>query len=154
MSHGGRRAGAGRPAGSGWKPAVSALRVETVEKMKQIVGSENDPLSCVVGWVLDDSLAIETRLSAAHVALPFLYPRLNASTVDTRNVTVKVDATAVLERLTHRIERMISGPEINGEAEAASANTGQETAEIRQFSAHHSDQPTSLPTIPTPEAAD
>ena len=100
--HGGRRAGAGRTAGSGWKPAVSALRTETVEKMQAIVGSERDPLSVVVDWVLDDTLDIQTRLSAAHIFLPFLYPRLNSTSVDARHLTVHVDGRAVLEQCWRR----------------------------------------------------
>jgi hypothetical protein len=132
--HGGRRAGAGRPAGSGWKPAVSALRTETIEKMKAIVGSERDPLSVVVDWVLDDTLDIQTRLSAAHVCLPFLYPRLNSTSVDARNLTVHVDSRAVLERLTSRIERL--APTIDGELPPGSS---AETAEIRQFPPRNSD---------------
>jgi hypothetical protein len=126
--HGGRRAGAGRPVGSGWKPAVGALRTETIEKMKAIVGSERDPLSVEVDWVLDDKFDIQTRLSAAHVCLPFLYPRLNSTSVDSRNVTVHVDSRAVLERLTSRIGRL--APMIDRELPAASP---AETAEIGQF---------------------
>ena len=54
--HGGRRAGAGRPAGSGWKPAVSEMREETIQRMKSIVGSDRDPLTVVVDMVLNDDL--------------------------------------------------------------------------------------------------
>ena len=131
--HGGRRAGAGRPAGSGWKPAVSALRTETIEKMQAIVGSDRDPLSVVVDWVLDDTLDIQTRLSAAHICLPFLYPRLSSTSVDARNLTVHVDSRAALERLTSRIERL--APTIEGELPRSSA----ETAEIGPFPQRSSD---------------
>ena len=53
---GGRRAGAGRPAGSGWKAGVSEMREETIQRMKSIVGSDRSPLTVVVDMVLDDDL--------------------------------------------------------------------------------------------------
>src|SRR5512133_584423 len=102
--------------------------------MQAIVGSERDPLSVVVDWVLDDTLDIQTRLSAAHVCLPFLYPRLSSTSVEASNLTVHVDSRAVLERLTSRIERL--APTIDGELPAASS---AETAEIRPFPQRNSD---------------
>jgi hypothetical protein len=62
---GGRREGAGRPPGTAWRPSVTALRTETIEKMRAIVASDRDPLSEVVAWVLDDSLDISLRLHPA-----------------------------------------------------------------------------------------
>jgi len=103
---GGRRAGAGRPAGSGWKPRVAALRAGTVQKMQAIVTAEVDPLTVVAGWILDENLDREFRLQAASVALPFLYPRLSASSVDARVQTTTIDATKLVERLNERLERL------------------------------------------------
>jgi hypothetical protein len=77
--HGGRRAGAGRPSGSGWKPHVASLRVAAVEQMQEIVGSDRDPLAVVIAMACDMTLDKQTRLGAAAIALPYLYPRLAAS---------------------------------------------------------------------------
>lgn len=108
--HGGRRKGAGRPAGTGWKPRVATLRKDTVEKMQQIIASDADPLTVVAGWVVNEGLSMETRLSAAAVCLPFLYPKLSASTVDARVTTTTVDATRLIERLNERLERLAAEP--------------------------------------------
>lgn len=104
--HGGRRSGSGRPAGSGWKPQVAAMREEAVRKMHSIVALADDPLSVVVGFVLDQNLDVHTRMSAASIALPYLYPRLSASTVDARVTNVNVDAAMVVEKLSAKIEKL------------------------------------------------
>jgi hypothetical protein len=109
--HGGRREGAGRPAGSGWIPAVSAMREETIQRMKSIVCSDRDPLSVVVDMVLDEELDVSTRLGAASIALPFLYPKLSATTVDARTTVVKIDGNALIEKLNARLERLIEAPQ-------------------------------------------
>lgn len=103
---GGRRTGAGRPNGSAWKPKVSAMRAETVQKMHAIIAREDDPLSVVVGFVLDPNLDVNTRMSAASIALPYLFPKLSASTVDSRTTITHVDAGALLERLDERIAKL------------------------------------------------
>ena len=54
---GGRRAGAGRPAGSGWRPAITEMRVAAQEQMA--------------------------------IALPYLYPKLSATTVSATHFTAK-----------------------------------------------------------------
>jgi hypothetical protein len=111
--HGGRRNGAGRPAGSGWKPEtkiirpkITALRAETVAKQAAIIGGETDPLTVVSNMVLDPSLDVGTRLSAAAVCLPYLYPRLSASQIDARVTTTKVDSADLLRRLDERLTRL------------------------------------------------
>lgn len=40
---GGKRAGAGRPAGSGWRPTVAAMRMAAVEHVHDVVGGDTDP---------------------------------------------------------------------------------------------------------------
>jgi hypothetical protein len=84
------------------------MRAETIERMRQIVASDHDPLSEVVSWIFDDSLDIQTRLGAASVALPFLYPRLSATTVDARHSVVKIDSNELLGRIADRIARLAS----------------------------------------------
>jgi hypothetical protein len=108
--HGGKRAGAGRPAGSGWLPATREMREETVQRMKSIVGSDSDPLTVVIDMVLDDHLDVQTRLGAASIALPYLYPRLSATTVDARSTVVKIDGNALIEKLNARLERLADVP--------------------------------------------
>lgn len=117
MARGGRRNGAGRPAGSNWKPKVSALRSETVKKMTAIVTGDDDPLTTVANWVTDPTLDKEFRLSAAAVALPYLYPRLSASSVDARMTVAKVDSTDLLRRLDERLSRLAQPPIIEVQPE-------------------------------------
>jgi hypothetical protein len=105
-ARGGRRLGAGRPSGSAWKPKVSAMREETIRKMHKIVAADDDPLSVVVGFVLDDSLDVQTRMSAANICLPYLFPRLSATTVDAKHTVTHVDASQLLDRLDARIEKL------------------------------------------------
>ena len=104
--HGGRRTGSGRKAGSGWKPHVANLRVAAVEQMQSIVGSERDPLAVVVEMACDANLDRQTRLGAAAIALPYLYPRLSATTVQATHLTAKVDPAQLIERLADRISRI------------------------------------------------
>jgi hypothetical protein len=77
---------------------VRALRVETIQKMADIVGSDRDPLTVVVGWVLDETLDLQLRMSAAHVCLPYLVQRLSdriARLAPAEAVTVEAEATPV-----------------------------------------------------------
>ena len=60
----------------------------------------------MVGFVLDPSLDVSTRMTAAGIALPYLFPKLSASTVDSRSTVVNVDAAAVMDRLTERLARL------------------------------------------------
>ncbi len=153
---GGRRAGAGRPPGSGWRPAVTELRAAAAEKLATVIGTASDPLSVVIDAASPEDLDIATRLGAASIALPYLYPRLSATQVAATHTVVKVDSATVLDRLAERIERLVGGPAIDGEvreADVPSANEAQETAEIRQFPAGNADQPTNWPTSLPPEEA-
>lgn len=49
---GGRRAGAGRPPGSRWKPVVTELRAVAVERRSAIAASDRDPLNFLIATVL------------------------------------------------------------------------------------------------------
>ena len=64
----------------------------------------------VIDMVLDDDLDVSTRLGAASIALPFLYPRLSATTVDSRSTVVKIDGAALIEKLNARLERLAEAP--------------------------------------------
>jgi hypothetical protein len=75
--HGGWRAGAGRPAGSGWRPAVTELRTVAMERRTAIAAGDKDPLNFLIDTIWDEGLDRQTRLSAAAIALPFIHPRLS-----------------------------------------------------------------------------
>src|SRR4051794_35141019 len=64
VAHGGRRAGAGRPAGTGWVPAVTKMRVAAAEKLADIVGTNRDPLTVVIDAAFDEKLDVQTRIGA------------------------------------------------------------------------------------------
>jgi hypothetical protein len=105
MSRGGRREGAGRPHGSGWRPSITNLRLEAVEQLTAIVGSDKDPLAVVVAMACDETLDRATRLGACSIALPYLYPKLSATTVQATHVTARIDAGELLDRIAERISR-------------------------------------------------
>src|SRR4051812_26700571 len=106
MSSGGRRKGSGRKKGPSFRPATAAYRADAVQKMQTIIDSADDPLSVVAAMVVDPGLDITTRLSAAHICLPFLYPKLSSSQIDARHTVTKVDSTDLLRRLDERIARL------------------------------------------------
>ena len=116
---GGRREGAGRPSGSGWRPAVTELRAAAAEKLATVIGSASDPLSVVIDAACNQELDMATRLGAASIALPYLYPRLSATQVSATVTTIKTDHGAVLDRLAERIERLVGPPAIDGEVSEA-----------------------------------
>lgn len=118
MARGGKREGAGRPTGTNWKPAAKALRHDAVEKAAAIVNAGDDPLTVVAGWVLDTSLDPNFRLSAANACLPFLYPKLSASHVDTKMTVTKIDTADLLHRLDERLSRLAQPATIEATVEA------------------------------------
>jgi len=105
-THGGRRPGAGRSSGDAWKPKVVAPRVETITRMRSLVAAERDPLNVVINFVLDESLDVPTRLTAAQTCLPYIYPKLSQATVDSKHTITHVDGALLLEKLNERIERL------------------------------------------------
>lgn len=107
---GGKRTGAGRPAGSGWKPARRALSDRELRRRAEIIDHQ-DPLSVVVSFACDPMLDVSTRLSAASIALPYLYPRLSATQVNARVTTTTVDASVIMEKLTARLEKIAAPAE-------------------------------------------
>ena len=113
---GGKRPGAGRRAGSGWKPCVANLRIEAVEQMRQIVGSDRDPLAIVIEIACDPKTDRQTRLGACSIALPYLYPKLSATTVTATHVSAQIDAGELMQRIAERIGRLVPGaPTITAE---------------------------------------
>jgi hypothetical protein len=104
--HGGRRQGSGRPSGSAWKPRVSEMRADTVRKMHKLIAGENDPLSVLVNFSLDENLDVGTRMNAAAIALPYLFPKLSEMRIDNKTTITSVDGNALLERISERIEKL------------------------------------------------
>ena len=76
--------------------------------MREIVGSDRDPLSEVVGWIFDEKLDVHLRLSAASVAIPFLYPKLSSSQVSANHIVTQIGGTALLDRIAERIEQLVT----------------------------------------------
>jgi hypothetical protein len=95
---------------------VTELRAAAAEKLATVIGSANDPLSVVIDAACNQDLDIATRLGAASIALPYLYPRLSATQVAATHTVLKVDSASVLVRLANRIEAFVGGPAIEGEA--------------------------------------
>jgi hypothetical protein len=85
---------------------VAKMRTEAVSAIRKVVAQEDNPLTVIVGFVMDENLDVATRMSAANIALPYLYPKLSASTVDSRSTIVNVDAGAVMDRLAERLDRL------------------------------------------------
>jgi hypothetical protein len=103
--HGGKRAGAGRPAGSGWLPAITEMRVQAAELLSTIVGSERDPLAIMIDFAADPELDVPTRMGAASIAIPYLYPRLSATQVSANHTVTRLNGADVLARLEERLAR-------------------------------------------------
>ena len=110
MPRGGRREGAGRPAGSGWLPAVGAMRASAAERLTSIVGSSRDPLEVAIDIASDTTLDPQLRLGAASIAIPFLYPKLSSTTVAANHTVTRVDTAEVLQRIEERISRASALP--------------------------------------------
>lgn len=118
MSSGGKRNGAGRKKGPSFRPATAAYRADAVQKMQTILDGADDPLSVVAAMVVNPDLDIPTRLSAASVCLPFLYPKLSASQIDARHTVTRVDSADLLRRLDERIARLTPPPPAEIEVDA------------------------------------
>src|SRR4051795_262613 len=106
--HGARRLGAGKPSDAHWKPRVREMREHTVQKINRIVASEKDPLSVLIGFVGDENLDVGTRMNAASIALPYLFPKLSEMRIDSKTTITSVDGNALMERIAEKIERMAS----------------------------------------------
>ena len=74
--------------------------------MRSIVGGDQDPLVFVCELAADPHQDPQLRLSAASIALPYLYPRLSSTTVAATHTTVKVDSAELVERLSQKFARL------------------------------------------------
>src|SRR5690349_13426269 len=104
--HGGRRQGAGKPSSTRWKPRVLEMRADTVHKMHKLIAGERDPLTVLVNFACDDDLDVNTRMNAAAIALPYLFPKLSEMRIDSKTTITSVDGNALMKRIAEKIERL------------------------------------------------
>jgi hypothetical protein len=74
--------------------------------MHKLIAGENDPLSVLVNFSLDENLDVGTRMNAAAIALPYLFPKLSEMRIDNKTTITSVDGNALLERISERIEKL------------------------------------------------
>ena len=106
---GGAREGAGRPAGSGWKPTVATWRESAAAHAAEIVGSNRNPLMFMLDRVWDDSMDPLLRYNYAKEVVKYLHPTLSASSVNAQHVVIRADSAELLGRLSDRIAKL-TGP--------------------------------------------
>src|SRR4051794_38116415 len=82
------------------------MRATAAERLSTVVGTSRDPLEIALAIAADETQDTATRLGACSIVLPFIYPKLSATQVDARHTTVNVDASALLDRLDQRIEKL------------------------------------------------
>jgi hypothetical protein len=63
-------------------------------------------LSVLIGFVSDESLDTGSRMNAAAICLPYLYPKLSQMQIDSRSTVTHVDGNALLGRISERIEKL------------------------------------------------
>jgi len=62
----------------------------------------------LIGFVGDENLDVGTRMNAASIALPYLFPKLSEMRIDSKTTVTTVDGGALMERIAEKIERMAS----------------------------------------------
>jgi len=82
------------------------MRSAAAERLVTVAGGPRDPLEIVLSIAADAAQDTQTRLSACNVILPYIYPKLSATTVSATNTNINVDAGALLNRLDERIEKL------------------------------------------------
>jgi hypothetical protein len=122
---GGKRAGAGRPKGTG--SPLRALRVERAadraaarDTLRELLSGEDDPARLVLGIAKDPAIDPRLRLEAGIALLPFVHPKLSYAEVDARHVTMTVPAEQLVADLDARIRRFApteEQPAIEAQAE-------------------------------------
>jgi hypothetical protein len=108
---------------------MTEMRVAAAEKLATIVGSDRDPLAIVIQVACDDALDVQTRLGAASIALPYLYPRLSATQVSANHTVTKIDGAEVLARLEERLAR-VAGLTVEATAIAEAEEAPTEPEEV------------------------
>jgi hypothetical protein len=81
----------------------------------------------VLAVASDPTQDTPTRLGAASIALPYLYPRLSATQVSATHLTAKIDPGDLINRIAERVARL-AAPTIeagDGAVEAALIPPGE-----------------------------
>jgi hypothetical protein len=92
---------------------VAAMRVADV------IGGDTDPLVIVLGIAADTKQPVELRLGACALAIPVMYPRLSATTVQASPTVTRIEASELLDKIADRIAKQVPH-QIEGEATDAS----------------------------------
>ena len=85
--------------------------------MREVLKTANDPIAVLIEIANDSSVDVQTRVSAAIGAAPFMFPRLSASVVATAPLSAKEDTAHLIERLSARFAKLVRpAPTIEMEA--------------------------------------
>jgi hypothetical protein len=82
-----------------------AMRTAAVEHVQRIVDADTDPLVIALSIAADDKQPVEIRLGACAMAIPVMYPRLSATTVQANHTVTRVDPQELMDRIAARISR-------------------------------------------------
>jgi hypothetical protein len=85
----------------------AAIRASVVDHLQEALGGENDPLAIALSIAADVKQPVEIRLGACGLAIPVMYPRLSAATVQANHtVTNIINAGDLMDRLADRIAKL------------------------------------------------
>ena len=87
----------------------------------EVVGTGKDPLGLLISIAADDKHPIATRMNAASIAVPFLYPKLSAATVESHSTVTRVDGRDLIDQLEARIARSVPLIEADAHTDADAA---------------------------------
>ena len=119
MPHGGKRPGAGRKPGS-FAGKSHVIRKAARERIVELMEAGRDPLDILLNFAFDEQLDVDTRMTAAIAATPYVHPRLSSmvAAVTSTHLHAEADPAALVELLNAKIARLASSPRMV-EAEAA-----------------------------------
>ena len=132
MSHGGKRSGAGRPSGPAWKVPFAAIRASAADRLQEAIGGEHDPLAIALSIAADVKQPVEIRLGACGLAIPVMYPKLSATTVQANHTVTNLRGDELMDRLADRIARMHAPATIEHEAEADPVEPADQPVEVAE----------------------
>ena len=110
MPRGGKRPGAGRPKGtyrSCGRRMTSTTDLREMARIwsTEVIGTAKDPLGLLISVAADANTKhpLATRVNAASLAVPYLYPKLSAAVVESHTTVTRVDGRDLLDQLEARI---------------------------------------------------
>jgi hypothetical protein len=86
------------------------MRVEAIQSVREIIGTERDPLPTVIAWVSDERLTFDQRLAAFNAVRDVMYPRLSAAVVQQHHTVSRPDEAHLQQVLSERIARLAPPP--------------------------------------------